>query len=433
MNLAVIGLGKLGLPLAALQAKNHNVIGVDTNINAVNLINSGYSPIKEPGLDELLKSVVQRGHLRATDDMAEIAGTDISLVIVPTPSLKSGRFTSRYVLQAVADIGDAIKDQPNRHVVVICSTVMPGECDGPISLTLEDHSGKTVGEDVGLVYSPEFIALGTVIRDMENPSVTLIGESDPISGADYSRLVPQDAPIRYMSLTSAELAKIALNAYVTNKISFANTIGEICENTVDADAFAILDAIGLDPRVGSSYIRPGGPFGGPCFPRDNRAFAAVGQDAGLGMELALATDKVNDRQIQRTISHIKKHERKRVGILGFTYKPGTQIYEESFGLNLAKQLIFEGYDVAVYDPLLRSKPEGVPEEIVWCAIPEPCFGSTTTTVITSPDKEIAKIFPEIFSTEQRISSVVIDCWGIVPPSPWDQTHIVKLGRGEQCY
>ncbi len=433
MNLAVIGLGKLGLPLAALQAKNNNVVGVDTSVNTVNLVNSGFSPILEPGLDKLLKHVVQLGNLRATTDMSEIAGTDVSLVIVPTPSLKSGRFTSRHVLQAVADIGDAIRHQPNRHVVVICSTVMPGECDGPISITLEKHSDKTVGEDVGLVYSPEFIALGSVLKDMENPAVTLVGESDSISGATYARLVPHDAPIRYLSLYSAELAKIALNAYVTMKISFANTIGEICENTLDADGPAICEAIGLDPRVGSAYIRPGGPFGGPCFPRDNRAFAAVGKDVGIPMDLALATDRVNERQISRTIEHVKRQGRKRVGILGFTYKPGTPIWEESFGLNLAKQLIFEGYDVAAYDPMFQTKPDGAPEEIVWCSIPEPCLGNTTTTVLTSPDHEITKIFPEILSVEQRVSSVVIDCWGVIPPSPWDETHIVRLGLGEQCY
>lgn len=433
MNLAVIGLGKLGLPLAVLQAKHHNVIGIDLDAAVVKKINNGVSPLMEPGVPNLLSKAIKSGAFTATTNMAEVEGSDMSLVIVPTPSLDSGAFTSRYVLSAVSAIGAAIKDQAKRHVVVICSTVMPGECEGSITSVLESTSGKTVGGDsLGLVYSPEFIALGSVLFDMENPSMVIIGESDPASGSTYERLVVSDVPVRFMSLTSAEIAKISLNAFVTMKISFANTLGEICENTLDADASAIAEAIGLDPRVGSAYIRPGGPYGGPCFPRDNRAFGIVGRDAGIPMVLSEATDKVNDRQIARVIKHIQKHDRKRIGIVGFTYKPGTPIFEESFGLKLSKQLLFLDYEVVVYDPMLKAKPADVPEEIIWRMRPELCFGNSMTTVITTPDRNIGNLFPEIFSDDARIASVVIDCWDFLPPSPWDATHIVRLGKGEQC-
>lgn len=432
MNLAVIGLGKLGLPLAALHAKTHRVYGVDSDAYNVKVINSGRPPIIEPHLPPLLKRVVDAGHLTAHSDYGVVTGTDMSLVIVPTPSLQNGSFDSKYVLSAVEEIGKAIAPQTNRHVVVICSTVMPGECDGIIRATLETASAKVVGENVGLVYSPEFIALGTVIRDMEHPAMVLIGESDPLSGTTYAKLAPPGIPVRKMGLTSAEIAKISLNAYVTMKISFANTLGEICENTCNADAHQITEAIGLDPRVGEPYIRPGGPFGGPCFPRDSKAFGVFANSVGVEPALADATDRINERQINRTIRHIQACGRNSVGILGLTYKPGAGITEEAFGINLALELHRRDYTVKVFDPLVAVKPGMLPKDVVWSLDPQACFGNEMTTVITNPDRAYTKLFPNMLSSDQRNQSIVIDCWDYLPNSPWDDTHIIRLGKGEQC-
>lgn len=427
MNLAVIGLGKLGLPLALLQSKNHNVVGIDLNKKIVDMVNRGIPPIWEPEVPGRLTRALADGTFVATTDMGQVEGTEISLIIVPTPSSDDGSFSSKYVLDAIMGIGQAIRNQDKRHVVVVCSTVMPGQCEGPIREMLEKESGKTVGDSVGLVYSPEFIALGSVIEDMLNPDVTLIGSSDPVSSGTYAAICPQGVPVHYMSLTSAELAKISLNSYVTMKISFANTLGEICEHLPGANAQDVSKAIGADSRVGSAYIRPGGPYGGPCFPRDNRAFVSLGTSLGVDTPLAIATDKVNRRQIGRVLEHVTKHDRKRVGILGFTYKQRTPIVEESFGINLAKQLLFEGYEVVAYDPMLKRKPEEAPEELDWVMNPESCFGNNTVTVVTLPEREISELFPKILSDGGRINSVVIDCWNSLPMGPWDDTHIVRLG------
>lgn len=435
-TLAVIGLGKLGLPLAALQAQHHRVFGVDLDAHTVKMVNAGRSPIIEPYLPPLLKKVVDGGSLSAHTEYDVVTGTDMSLVIVPTPSNEQGVFTTEYVVEAVRNIGAAVAHQANRHVVVICSTVMPGQCDAAIRPALEAASGKTVGENIGLIYSPEFIALGSVISDMKYPAVTLIGESDEVSGKAYLAVAraitnegPSLPPFRKMSLASAEITKIALNAYVTMKISFANTLGEICESVRGADAQAIADAIGLDPRVGKPYIRPGGPFGGPCFPRDNRAFAAFGESVGVHTPLAVATDEVNDRQVDRIMHHIERVGRKTVGVMGLTYKAGAPIFEESFGMKLAVELHRREYVVKVYDPFAIVRPQGLPDEISWNLNPEACFGNTTTTVLTLPDSRVAKLLPEVLSADIRTTSIIIDVWDFLPPSPWDATHIIRLGKG----
>lgn len=435
MNLTVVGLGKLGLPLAALHAQHHRVFGIDQNGETVKAVNASKSPIVEPGLPLLLRHMVEAGNLTAHTSYIPVEGTDLSMVIVPTPSTESGTFSSQYVLDAVTRIGRAVADQPNRHVVVICSTVMPGTCEGEIRTCLEVSSGKTVGDDIGLVYSPEFIALGTVIEDMKFPAMTLIGESDPTSGQTYlevARSITNEAPSlpphRRMSLTSAEIAKISLNAYVTMKISFANTIGELCESIPTANARQVTDAIGLDPRVGRSYIHPGGPYGGPCFPRDNRAFAALGRQLAVPTPIAIATDEVNDRQIDRTIEHIERIGRTSVGVLGLTYKPGAPIYEESFGMKLAIELTRREYLVKAWDPLATARPD-LPIDVAWQLDPAVCFGNETTTIIANDDPKIAAIFPDVFSPEKNNFAIVIDCWDFLPTSPWDDSHILRLGRG----
>lgn len=427
MDLAVIGLGKLGLPLACLQAQHHRVFGIDTTPETVRLVNHGISPIVERGIVPLLKEVINSGQLTAHSEYSVVTGTDLSLVIVPTPSKDSGEFSSAYVVDAVRQIGKAVRTQDNRHVVVVCSTVMPGTCDGIVRETLEMASRKRVGEDIGLIYSPEFIALGTVIEDMKNPAMTLIGESDELSGATYARLAVHDKPVRFMGLTSAEIAKIALNAYVTMKISFANVLGELCESYVDADATDISQAIGLDPRVGRQYVRPGGPYGGPCFPRDNRAFTLVGENVGVSMPLAKATDEINDRQIDRVVRHLASYPQRTVGILGLSYKPGAPISEESFGVKLAEELIRRDYRVKVYDHLIKPDKSLLPDEVTWADLPG-CVGDDIVTIIAIPDPAIISQFPIVFSGDKRNRSTVVDCWNCLPAGPWDETNVVRMNR-----
>lgn len=438
MNLAVIGLGKLGLPLACLHAESSRVYGIDVNKFAVGQINVGTSPVEEPGLEALLHRVQRTGFFSAHHDYSVIKDCDASLIIVPTPSRGNGSFDADYVYQACRGIGNVIKNKTDRHVVVVCSTVMPGTCATHVRQILEETTGKKVGgEELGLIYSPEFIALGSVIDDMRFPDMILIGESDPESGKLYehiARRIANVAPVMphafHMSLTSAEIAKISVNSYVTMKISFANGLAELCEQYVGADALQIAKAIGADRRIGRAYLTPGTAFGGPCFPRDNRALAFAGEQVGVALPLTEATDEVNRRQVQTMLNRIKPYNRQHIGILGLSYKPGTAVTEESYGVQLAQALHQAGYTVTVYDPLVKHENNRtlLPTEVKWAALPTEMVDNQSLTIICTPDPKFETLFPITFAVPDKQQALVYDCWGVIETGPWDNTNVIRLGR-----
>ena len=356
MRISVVGLGKLGAPLAAvLASKGNEVLGVDVNPDAVRLLNEGRAPVEEPGLQALVSESQER--LSATTDLRAAAGAEVSILLVPTPSDDRGAFSNEHVLAAVEEIGRGLAASEDYHVVVVASTVMPGSCDTEIRPALESASGRRIGESLGLCYSPEFIALGSVIRDMLEPDMVLIGESDARAGDVLERLYggvcENDPPFRRMSLVNAELTKIAVNTYVTMKISYANALADMCERLPGADVEAVTDALGLDTRIGGKYLRGGLAYGGPCFPRDNKAFGVFARDLGAEPLLAEATDAVNVAQTDRLARVVESRLEagNAVGILGLAYKPDTGVIEESPGLALARLLGSAGYEVRVYDPV----------------------------------------------------------------------------------
>ena len=330
MRIAVVGLGKLGAPLAAVMAsKGNEVLGVDVNPEAVRLLNEGLAPVEEPGLQELVTA--SRDRLSATTDLAAAADADVSILLVPTPSDERGAFSNEHLLAAIDEIGRGLAGRDEYHVVVVGSTVMPGSCDAVIRPALESASGRRVGETLGLCYSPEFIALGNVIRDMLEPDMVLIGESDARAGDVHERLYAgvceNDPPFRRMSLVNAELTKIAVNTYVTMKISYANALADMCERLPGADVEAVTDALGLDTRIGRKYLRGAIAYGGPCFPRDNKAFGVLARDLGAEPLLAEATDAVNVAQTDRLARVVQSRLEpgSAVGILGLAYKPDTGV------------------------------------------------------------------------------------------------------------
>jgi UDPglucose 6-dehydrogenase len=431
MQIAVIGLGKLGAPLAAvLASKGNEVLGVDLNPEAVRLVNDGLAPVEEPGLQELVSA--SRDRLSATTELGAAAGMDVSIVLVPTPSDERGAFSNQHVLAAVDEVGRALRGRDDYHVVVVASTVMPGSCEAEIRPTLESASGRRVGETLGLCYSPEFIALGNVIRDMLEPDMVLIGESDPRAGDVLERLYAgvceNDPPFRRMSLVNAELTKIAVNTYVPMKISYANTLAEMCERLPDADVETVTDALGLDTRIGSKYLRGALAYGGPCFPRDNKAFGVLARDLGTEPLLAEATDSVNAAQTDRLARVVQSRLEagNSVGILGLAYKPDTGVVEESPGVALARLLANAGYDVLVYDPVAteaglaelggRARGAGSVAELL---------AQSDVAVITTPWPEFAELPVE--GVGRR--TVVIDCWRLLPDEAENGAiEIVRLGR-----
>ncbi len=434
MKISVVGLGKLGSPLAAcLAAKGFSVIGVDMNPRTVGLINEGKAPVLEPGLSDLISSA--RDQLAATQDYnAAVVGTDATFIIVPTPSETNGGFSVRYVLDAGEAIGRALRRKTGYHLVVLTSTVLPGGTEEQLLPAVEAASGKKCGRDFGLCYNPEFIALGSVIRDMLNPDLVLIGESDERAGAmleGIQRTLCDNSPhFAHMSFVNAELAKLAVNTFVTTKISYANMLAEVCERLPGASVDEVTSAIGLDSRIGRKYLKGAAAYGGPCFPRDNLAFAHLAREVGAQPILAEATHLTNLGQVSRLANIVQAHlpEGGTVGILGLAYKPGTPVAEESPGVNLAERLLKIGKRVVVYDPQAGETAGSILDGgVAFAASASDCVSQSDVVVITTPWPEFSS--GGLFGFESR-DLVVVDCWRILHPEelPGSVTYLA-IGNG----
>jgi UDPglucose 6-dehydrogenase len=360
-RLSVVGLGKLGACMAATFAqRGFQVLGVDNNPEVVRKINAGLPPVDEPLMAETIAGAKNR--LSATTDAKEAAETDASFVIVPSPSLPDGSFSNEFLMRALQPIAQAVKASGKKnHLFVVSSTTTPSACRKVIIPMLEQQIGGACGKKFGFCYNPEFIALGNVIRGLLEPDLVLIGESDKRSGdllsELYTRYNTNRPTIARMSITSAELAKISVNSYITMKISFTNQLRMIAEQYSDTNIHEILDAIGADSRIGKKYLRAGLSYGGPCFPRDNRLVSYAAKQVGLPAALADSTDAVNELTKQRLAEQAQHHLKRgdTVLILGMAYRPGTYIVEESAGLHVAKVLKDGGCRVLVHDCAATSQ------------------------------------------------------------------------------
>jgi len=440
-SISVFGLGKLGLPIAAsLANKGYQVIGVDLNQNVIQAVNEGRSPHYEPGLAELIKSA--KGHLSATDDYHyALQNSGISIIVVPTPSEPDGSFSTRYVEACAKQIATSLKDLHNFHLVVLTSTVLPGVTEGVVKQLLEKISGKKCGKDFGLCYSPEFIALGSVIRDFTHPDVILIGESDSRSGELldelYRNVCENKPPTVRTTIYNAELAKISLNAYITMKITFANTIAEICERMDGGDADTVSRMLGFDSRIGRKYLSGGLAYGGPCFPRDNKAFAFFARRVGCQARLSLATDEVNQGQVERIIRLIEQEldgvKGKNIAILGLTYKPNTDVVEESAAVKITLSLKQKGARISVYDPAgMGNARLALGEGIKYASSVEECLTGAQFCIVATPWEEFKKLKPEDFTTRMKKPVLLLDCWRLYDRSEFGKKleyRAIGLGPG----
>lgn len=322
---------------AALASKGFEVLVCDIDPEKVRAINEGRAPVQETGLQSLIADNQER--LRATTSIGEaVRFADVTFVVTATPSAADGRFSLEYILPVCEEIGRELGrplGKPAFHPVVITSTVMPGDTWGRIRETLEKHSRRKCGESFGLAYNPEFIALGSVIHDFLNPDFVLLGASDPLSDARVSSVYERisDAPIYRTSIVNAEICKLAINSYITTKISFANMLSRICNDIPGANVDAVTAGMGMDSRIGKKYLKGGVSYGGPCFPRDNRALATLGQS------LPLVIDSFNRAQITWLVEVVRKTYKGLVTVLGQSYKPGTNVTTESAGALLEEALL----------------------------------------------------------------------------------------------
>jgi UDPglucose 6-dehydrogenase len=432
-QISVVGLGKLGAPLVAvLASKGFEVVGVDRVPLRVSALRAGRAPVMEPGLQDLLTRSL--GRIDATTEIkSAIATSEVTFVVVPTPSGSDGTFSTACVISVVREIGSALRSKVGYHLVVITSTVMPGSTGGPICQVLETSSGRHVGSDVGLCYNPGFIALGSVINDMLRPDFVLIGESDAHAGnllvSVYERICDNSPHIQRMNFVNAEIAKMSVNAFVTGKISFSNMVSDICDRLPGADANTVLKAVGCDTRIGDKYLSPALGYGGPCFPRDNAAFASMARRVGTQADFVEATDAINKRQPARVISLVRKLlPRGTVGVLGLSYKPATTVIEESQGLAIALQLAAAGYRVIAYDPQAsdagKSVLSGKAEIMTQAAA---CAEMADLLIIATPWPAFKHIPLEVFRRSNG-PMFVIDCWRMLPANFADVVDLIYLGK-----
>ncbi len=435
-RVCVVGLGKLGAPIAAcIASEGASVIAVDLDPHKVESVNRGVAPVFEPGLDDRIKAAGTA--LRATDDLASaVARSDTTFIVVPTPSEPGGGFSLEYVLAACEVIGNTLRTKDEFHLVAVTSTVMPGSTGGIIRATLEEASGKKAGDGFGLCYSPEFIALGTVIRDFLNPDFLLIGESDPGSGdlleELYKEVCTTSAPVARMNFVNAELTKLAVNTFVTTKISFANMLARVCESLPGGDVDVVTTALGLDTRIGARYLKGAVSYGGPCFPRDNLAFTALAHEVGAPADLAEATDRFNRRQIVWLADLVIRHlpEGSMAGILGLTYKPDSDVVEEAMGLLLAKELLARDIGVIAFDPQGEAAAGRLlGPALVLADSPYDCLRGTDVVVVATPWQQIVGMADALPEREGR-ALTVIDCWRAAGSlGELDGVNYVPLGIG----
>jgi GDP-mannose 6-dehydrogenase len=353
MNISIFGLGYVGAVSAGcLASDGHVVVGVDPNQTKVNLINQGITPIIERDIGEIIAKAVAGGALRATTSVQEaVASTDISLICVGTPSQLNGNLDLSYVRRVCEEIGAAIGGKPSFHVVVARSTMLPGSMRNIVIPTLEQASGKKAGVDFGVCNNPEFLREGTAVHDYHHPPKTVIGESDSRAGQMLVDLyAAMDAPLIRTDVETAEMVKYADNSWHAVKVAFANEIGNLSK-AVGIDGHKVMAIFCQDTKLNLSpyYMKPGFAFGGSCLPKDVRALTYKARSLDIDTPLLNAVLPSNQRQVERAIEMVTRKGNRKVGVLGFAFKAGTDDLRESPMVDVIEALIGKGYELKLYD------------------------------------------------------------------------------------
>jgi len=355
-RVSVIGLGYVGSVTAAcLAARGNSIVGVDSSPQKVEFVNAGRSPVLETGVEELLSNSHHAGRLYATTDAgAAVRSTEVSFVCVGTPSLRNGRLDLSSIERVCAEVGGALKQKGAFHVVVLRSTILPGTTHGIAIPALESASGKRAGKDFAVFVNPEFIREGCAVADFHNPPFTILG-ADPEQSALMApvRELYDWVPSRFFetSVKAAEMVKYVCNCFHAVKVSFANEIGTLCKE-MDVDTEAVIEVFKSDTRLNISpaYLAPGFAFGGSCLPKDLRALTYRAKELDLNLPLLGSILPSNDEHLNRAVDAVLHAGKKRIGILGLSFKAETDDLRESPLVQLIKRLIGEGCSIQVWDP-----------------------------------------------------------------------------------
>jgi GDP-mannose 6-dehydrogenase len=358
---------------ASFAADGHHVVGVDVNADKVEAVNAGRSPIVEPGLDDLLARSVAEGRLRATMDTADaVRDTEVSLLCVGTPSRRNGSLDLSYLERVSEQIGAAIRDKTEYHVVVVRSTVLPGTTHGVVIPALERASGKTYGEGFGVSVNPEFLREGTALKDFRKPPLTLVGHNHAADASGTIALYQAiDAPLMSTSIRVAEMMKYTSNTWHALKVCFANEIGNLCKK-LDVDSHEVMDIFCRDEKLNLSsyYLKPGFAFGGSCLPKDVRALQYRAKELDVELPMISHILPSNKLQIQTGLEQILETGKKKVGLLGFSFKAGTDDLRESPIVILAEALLGKGISLCIYDKNVSlAKLVGANKEYIEKQIP----------------------------------------------------------------
>ena len=352
-TVSVFGLGYVGCVSAACLARaGHRVIGVDINPAKVRMVNAGRSPIVEPGVRELVEEMVADNRLSATlDGPGAVAESDISMVAVGTPSLPNGDIDLQYVQNACREIGSAARNKSARHILVVRSTVLPGTMEDDLIPLLEAELGPTMRERLGLCINPEFLREGSSLADFDNPPFTLIGTDECRVATEVAELYEElEAPVHMLPFKAAEMVKYACNAFHGVKVSFANEVGNVCK-ALGIDSHQVMQVFCEDKRLNLSsyYLKPGFAFGGSCLPKDLRALLYKAKQVDVATPLLLGTMETNRLQVERAVELVLATGYRRIGVLGLSFKAGTDDLRESPMVKLVESLIGKGLELAIFD------------------------------------------------------------------------------------
>ena len=420
MRISIFGLGYVGTISAGCLAQDgHHVLGVDPVQAKLEIISRGQSPIIEAEIGEIITDMVAAGRLRATNDAAQaILETELSFVCVGTPSQSNGNLDLRYIRRICEQIGGALRNKTERHTVVIRSTVLPGTMRNIVIPILEESSGKKAGVDFGVCSNPEFLREGSAVRDFRSPPKTVIGAIDQAS-ADFlaSLYVKLDAPLIKTDLETAEMIKYVDNSWHALKIGFANEIGNFCKS-FGIDAHRVMDIFCQDKKlnISTAYLKPGFAFGGSCLPKDLRALTYCAKTNDLQLPILTSILPSNENQVARGLEMIMEKGNTRVGVLGFSFKEGTDDLRESPMIEVIERLIGKGFDLRIYDKNVKlASLVGANRDFILNHIPhisklmvedaDSVLRHAQTVVIGNNDPEFKRV-PERLQDGQRLVDFV---------------------------
>lgn len=436
MRISIFGLGYVGTVTSACFARlGHQVIGVDVNAQKVGLLNDGKSPIVEEEIGELVLQQVRNGNLRATNDIEEaIANSEISLICVGTPSNGNGSLSLHSVFGVSKSIAQALREKNEDHLIVVRSTVVPGTVNRQLIPLIERESGKALGKGFGVCFNPEFLREGSSVKDFDSPPFTIVGVRDQVSAEKVRQLYEGvTAPFYVTNLEVAETVKYASNIYHALKITFANELGSYCKS-LGIDSHEVMEMFFKDTKlnISKAYLRPGFAFGGSCLPKDLRALLYHAKSHDLNLPLLESVLPSNDRHLQRAVEMVLAQGKRKIGILGLSFKAGTDDLRESPLVLLTETLLGKGYELRVFDRdvsmarLMGGNKEYIEKEIphlssLLCRSLDEIVDFSEVIVIGNGNREFASIFDK-----RKPEQIIIDLVRLLPDNASSQPNYFGL-------